>query len=194
MKKLYNYDVLNIFVLIAILIGCILIVNVKNDYTPIYPKVDRIPEVKKEIEIVEQKEPYMKTTIWQEEIIRAKEEEVIETPAPVEAPVSDVELMAKVVHAEAGNQDEIGKRLIASVILNRVDSPTFPNTIQAVCRQANQLSIGSTYTDADMQAVLDELENRTDYDVVWFRTKHYHTFGEQAFQHGDHFFSKENKE
>ena len=45
--------------------------------------------------------------------------------------------MAQAVHGEARGENFIGKVAVAAVILNRVDSPQFPNTIQEVIYQPN---------------------------------------------------------
>ena len=47
----------------------------------------------------------------------------------------DYEALLKIVQAEAGNQDEEGKMLVAGVVLNRVDSPRFPNSVLKVVKQ-----------------------------------------------------------
>ena len=52
----------------------------------------------------------------------------------------DVELLAKVTYAEAGNQTLEQQLAVAAVILNRVESESFPNTIQEVISQKGQFS------------------------------------------------------
>ena len=47
----------------------------------------------------------------------------------------DYEALLKIVQAEAGNQDEEGKMLVAGVVLNRVDNPKFPNSVVKVVKQ-----------------------------------------------------------
>ena len=44
----------------------------------------------------------------------------------------DLYLLAKCVHAEARGEPYVGQVAVAAVILNRVDSPEFPNTISGV--------------------------------------------------------------
>lgn len=109
----------------------------------------------------------------------------------VETPLNDSEkeVLAKVVHAEAGNQDLTGKRLVVDCVLNRVDCEEYPNHVWGVVLQEGQFVRSNTYTDDDMKAVEKEMEERLDYDVMFFRTKHYHDFGTALYQHGDHFFS-----
>ncbi|WP_449539599.1 cell wall hydrolase [Ferdinandcohnia sp. Marseille-Q9671] len=45
---------------------------------------------------------------------------------------SDKDLLAKLVHAEAKGEPYAGKVAVATVVLNRVDSADFPNTIKEV--------------------------------------------------------------
>ena len=48
---------------------------------------------------------------------------------------SDVYLLAKCIHAEARGEPYVGQVAVAAVILNRVKSPQFPNTISGVIYQ-----------------------------------------------------------
>ena len=45
------------------------------------------------------------------------------------------EILMRIVEAEAGNQDEEGRLLVANVILNRVESEKFPDTVKDVVLQ-----------------------------------------------------------
>lgn len=47
----------------------------------------------------------------------------------------DYEALLKIVQAEAGNEDEEGKMLVAGVVLNRVKSTRFPDSVQKVVMQ-----------------------------------------------------------
>ncbi|MGL4452909.1 MAG: cell wall hydrolase [Sarcina sp.] len=53
---------------------------------------------------------------------------------------ADINFMAKVVHAESKGEPFEGKVAVASVILNRVIDPNFPNTISGVITQKNAFS------------------------------------------------------
>lgn len=60
----------------------------------------------------------------------------------------DLYLLAKIVHVEAGSSwiELEHKRLVASVVLNRIDSPEFPNTMKEVVYQRRQYgSAGTKY-------------------------------------------------
>lgn len=47
----------------------------------------------------------------------------------------DIELLARIIHAEAGAEPYTGKVAVGAVILNRVQSPKFPSTIAGVVYQ-----------------------------------------------------------
>lgn len=109
-----------------------------------------------------------------------------------ETSVTDAEkkLLAGIVHAEAGNQDMIGKRLIADVVLNRVESSKFPNTVTEVIYQTGQFEDpAENYTADDLEAVEKELQERLDKRVLYFRTETYHEGSKKLYQHGAHYFS-----
>jgi hypothetical protein len=114
----------------------------------------------------------------------------------------ELELVALLVQAEAGNQDELGKRYVADVVFNRVDSDSFPDTIEEVVYQNNptQFSVtsngalekaGYTITEDVFNIVLEEADKRTNSEIIYFRTNEYHNSGHKAFKHQDHYFSTE---
>ncbi len=47
----------------------------------------------------------------------------------------DYEVLLRIVEAEAGGEDETGKLLVANVVLNRVESDEFPDTVTEVVFQ-----------------------------------------------------------
>lgn len=110
---------------------------------------------------------------------------------------SEIDLIALVTMAEAEGECEEGKRLVIDTILNRVDSAYFPSTVYDVLYQPNQFSCMWTdridrceVREDIVQLVKEELINRTNSEVVFFRTQHYHTYGVPLFQVGNHYFSK----
>ncbi len=50
----------------------------------------------------------------------------------------ELEVLQRIVEAEAGNEDEDGKLLVANVVLNRVDSDSFPGTVTEVVFQQSK--------------------------------------------------------
>lgn len=107
----------------------------------------------------------------------------------------EIELLALVTVAEAEGESEYGKRLVIDTILNRVDSKRFPNTIKGVIYQKNQFTSmwnGRTsrcrVTDDVRRLVREELESRTNSDVIFFTAGGYGRYGTPAFQVGNHYF------
>lgn len=112
---------------------------------------------------------------------------------PTRAYGSDLEMIAKVVHAEAGNQSLEGKRMVAAVVLNRVESETFPDTVDEVISQKGQFATYRSLEKTvplwdDMLAAKMEMESRSNNEVLFFRNGHY-GYGEPLMKVGDHYFS-----
>jgi len=133
-------------------------------------------------------EPETEVEVYEEYV----EEEYVELISAWEA-----ELIALVTYAEAGIEPELGQRLVIDTILNRVDSPQFPNDIYSVIYQEGQFSciwdgrIEESYVDNDiLNLVYEEVYDRSNYDVHFFRTRMYSVYGEALFQVGHHYFSK----
>lgn len=108
-----------------------------------------------------------------------------------------IDLLARCVEAEAGNQSLLGKRLVVDVILNRVASPDFPDGIEAVINQPGQFGVVSNGaidkavpSEETIQAVTRELNERIDTEVLYFQTSNYSKFGTPFDKVGDHYFSK----
>jgi hypothetical protein len=108
----------------------------------------------------------------------------------------ELELLAACVEAEAGNQGLEGKRLVTDVILNRVDSPDFPDTIEGVITQPYHFTSywnGSIFevsiSDETFEAVTMELEQRSYPSLLFFTAGAYSNYGTPWQQVGDHYFS-----
>lgn len=111
----------------------------------------------------------------------------------------EFDLLVQLVAAEAENQPFEGKRAVAAVVLNRVDFGwPFEDTIEGVIFQENQFSCISDgrffkadayISEEDMDAVLAELTERSDTEIIFFRTERYSDYGTPAYQIGDHYFS-----
>lgn len=110
----------------------------------------------------------------------------------------EMELIAQLVHAEAGNQDLTGKRYVVDVVLNRVDSSRFPNSVEEVIFQENQFSVikdgafeeaAWNLTDEDFEAVRLEYEERLNYNILYFGQKKTRYAKNESFKYKDHWFS-----
>ena len=66
---------------------------------------------------------------------------------------ADVDLIARVIRHESGNQSLAGKIAVANVILNRVKSHQFPNTVYEVLFQKNQFP-GATNATAKAEDII----------------------------------------
>ena len=53
---------------------------------------------------------------------------------------SDVDLLAAIIYCEAGNQSREGMVAVGAVVMNRVYSASFPNTISEVIYQSGQFT------------------------------------------------------
>ena len=130
------------------------------------------------------------------EIPKVVEMEVESASVKPSLPEEDIVLLSLVTMAEAEGESEQGKRLVIDTILNRVDSARFPNTIREVVYQANQFTsmwngrVDRCYVKDDIRRLVEEeWENRTNSDVLFFRTGYYGC-GTPLFQVGNHYFSK----
>lgn len=176
-----------------ILTAMILLTGVSYSTQPVYaPKPPDTYEPVL-ISVKDSAEHYVSTPLALE--TSAEPEKTVEPVEPL-ASEEDIELLALLAMAEAEGESEEGQRLVIDVVLNRVDDPHFPDTIYEVVYQENQFSgmCGERITrcyvmDELVQLAREELENRTNYDVVFFRTEHYHSYGVPMFQVGAHYFS-----
>lgn len=114
-------------------------------------------------------------------------------PEPEPAIYADFELtdyerglLAMVVYREARGEPEDGRRAVVEVILNRVRSPLFPDTIDGVVYQSNsvQFACAGALTTASVKelgalsvcfdtvdAVLAETEPALNWDALYFSTR-----------------------
>lgn len=107
-----------------------------------------------------------------------------------------LELVAICVEAEAGNQSILGKRMVADVILNRVDDPDYPNSVEEVIKQRYQFS---SYWDGRMEKIIPseesyeavrmELSERSYPEILFFTAGKYSVYGTPYCQVEDHYFS-----
>lgn len=112
----------------------------------------------------------------------------------VNASAFEQELLAALIFCEAGNQPYDGQVAVGAVVMNRVRSGSFPDTITDVIYQSGQFTPAMTgwldsvlasggYTDSAMQAAEDALEgNNPIGDCLYFST------GGGGYQLGDHYF------
>ena len=135
---------------------------------------------------------------WEEQI----EEEII---------AGQIEMLAQLIEAEAATEDYHGKCLVADVVLNRVESDQFPDTIEEVifqyktrksdgedCYQFATVKYGA-YDDAgwfisddSFKAAYEEYyaEQRTDDVALYFTAGEYNKYCTPMYKYGNHYFGK----
>ena len=111
----------------------------------------------------------------------------------------EFELLCRVVMAEGGyTEPDKGIRYMADGILNRVESELFPNTITEVVCQKNPTQFACvptgriwkyTPTDRVIRICAEEMQERMDTKVLYWKTNGYHP-GTSPIEHvGAHYYS-----
>ena len=145
-------------------------------------------------------EPIQQVCLMDEPVIvplppRLRQPAVEEEP---ELPISEeeIELIALLTMGEAEGECEEGQRLVIDTVLNRMDDSDFPDTVEEVVYQPHQYAgiqsprVEECWVKEELvQLVREELEDRSDSQVIFFRTKRYSSYGTPLFQVGNHYFS-----
>ena len=107
---------------------------------------------------------------------------------------AEKELLASLIFCEAGNQPYEGQVAVGAVVLNRVKSSVYPNSVSEVIYQSGQFSpamsgwldrvrANAGYSESALQAAEDALNGSNPVgDCLYFST------GGYGMQIGDHFF------
>lgn len=92
--------------------------------------------------------------VWDEETgyirLYTQQGQAYITPGSVYYNTDDYYWLSRIIYAESGNQPLAGKIAVGNVVMNRVASYKFPNTVKGVIFQTNQFSpaaSGSIYRD-----------------------------------------------
>lgn len=92
-----------------------------------------------QVQLFKEKEPEADRFIgWLKKVSsgqRVVDYEILERESRCRLSDKDYEALLKIVQAEAGNEDEKGKMLVAGVVLNRVENGKFPDTVEEVVFQ-----------------------------------------------------------
>lgn len=133
----------------------------------------------------------------QEAYKKKKEEEkkAAEEKAAKEAALqAEKELLAALIFCEAGNQPYEGQVAVGAVVMNRIKSDSYPDTMTDVIYQSGQFTPAMTgwldsvlsrdgYTESAMKAAEDALSGSNPVGgCLYFST------GGKGYQIGDHFF------
>ena len=130
------------------------------------------------------------------------EEETEETEEATTLDEYQKKILAYCTMAEAGNQGPLGKKLVIDVILNRTECIYFSgDTVEEVVFCPGQFAVvsnGSIFrtepTEDIWELIEEELQERTNNEVVFFQLYRYSSSGEPWAKVGDHYFSTLRKE
>jgi len=64
--------------------------------------------------------------------------DIIEPGFVIDVCQKDIDILMKIVEAEAGGEDRKGKLLVANVVINRVKNSKFPDTVEEVVYQRDE--------------------------------------------------------
>lgn len=129
----------------------------------------------------------------EQEAIQAAAQEA-ETQNAVQVAAGELELLAALIYCEAGNQPYEGQVAVGAVVMNRIRSGIYPNSIAEVIYQSGQFGPAMTgwldsvlssggYTDSARQAAADALAGSNPIGEYL-----YFDCGGVGYQLGDHFF------
>lgn len=126
-----------------LLVGSELAKNVLKEQSVRQERRAAAEEAKEEIRQMEEKrakaEALEKARKAEEERVKAAIQ-AVRSDAVISFSDKDYEVLKRIVQAEAGVCDTKGKILVANVVINRVKSTRFPNTITEVVYQRSQFS------------------------------------------------------
>lgn len=106
---------------------------------------------------------------------------------------AEIDMLASITYLEAGNQPMVGKRAVVEVILNRVLSDKFPNTIESVLYQEGQFTpaaqIASTPGGEEEYTAVEQVLH-CQYPILEGERLFFSTFPQKKdhIQIGDHYF------
>lgn len=116
-----------------------------------------------------------------------------------EVRLGEMEMVAQLVEAEAGNQSFEGKCLVVDVILNRLESDSFPDTVEEIIFQKGQFSVtrngafekaAYNMKESDYAAVEYAYSLHENKEVLYFNCGDYVEGTNKLFKVGGHYFSK----
>lgn len=134
--------------------------------------------------------PHTMVEDWYEPISNTWEVEKEEEAAYTE---EEIDILARMAQAEAIGEGEQGMRYVIAVALNRTEKEGFPDTVHDVVFEPYQFAVSNWASLEAYNAVYKEIEERSDYHILWFRTGHYHPYGNYFLQYGNHFFTGVNE-
>ena len=117
-----------------------------SQYTDEYEADDEEVYYEEEVDAEETyaEETYVEETYVEETEASYAEETYVEETEASAASVDDTSLLAALIYCEAGNQSYDGMVAVGAVVMNRVNSSSFPNSISEVIYQSGQFTPASS--------------------------------------------------
>lgn len=113
----------------------------------------------------------------------------------------EMNLLYTTVYCEAGNQGHEAQVMVALVILNRLNSDKYPDTLREVIYQRSQFSV-TLWPDFESRGWTSSVKDAVDYalirndyprDMYYFRADYYHSFGVPYTYKAETYFSTEER-
>ena len=109
-----------------------------DDYQPLMDKMQSYVAERKETELaLAKKAAAKKAAAEKKEKIESLSVKVASSSKTITITKAEVTMLERIVEAEAGGEDQVGKILIANVIFNRIVDEQFPDTVEDVIFQKN---------------------------------------------------------
>lgn len=191
-----SYILIFTSLLSIILLACSL--RLMNDVNVLNQKVDKLIEYQQSTQVPDDLTLAVSgeiTIAGLDEVVVTEEDKVVEEeieinddPTLAKSRYADTidgltdyekDLICRITFREAGNQSEEGKRAVIEVILNRLNSDVWPNTVEGVLSQSHQFSTWrgranvSVENVASIQPILDKVgteEPVLSEDYVYFNS------------------------
>ena len=191
-----SYILIFTSLLSIILLACSL--RLMNDVNVLNQKVDKLIEYQQSTQVPDDLTLAVSgeiTIAGLDEVVVTEEDKVVEEieeinddPTLAKSRYADTidgltdyekDLICRIAFREAGNQSEEGKRAVIEVILNRLNSDVWPNTVEGVLSQSHQFSTWrgranvSAENVASIQLILDKVSTEEPVlseDYVYFNS------------------------
>jgi len=191
-----SYILIFTSLLSIILLACSL--RLMNDVNVLNQRVDKLIEYQQSTQVPDDSTLAVSgeiTIAGLDEIVVTEEDKVVEEeieinddPTLAKSRYADTidgltnyekDLICRIAFREAGNQSEEGKRAVIEVILNRLNSDVWPNTVEGVLSQSHQFSTWrgranvSAENVASIQPILDKVgteEPILSEDYIYFNS------------------------
>lgn len=173
------------------------------------PDPTTAPVYKAEVILEPDETPATDPVITAGSVETAEEEEVYIPEVKREITPSDADILIRIAMAEAEGEDTEGKALVMLVVLNRVWTEDFPNSIDGVvmqhsgdCYQFSTVTPGGRYWTTEpnedcvraLEMVMydgwDESQGATFFEATYSESTWHRNHLKRLFEHGGHIFYK----